>query len=130
MNEHPDQPNHPESDDAIEASSQEVPASGDAWTAGPSGVDAPSGDAYRVAADAFDPPTTDPDDHWAPPQAEHAIDPTEEPREPATAVVPASAAASNGAPRRGRQFLAGIALGALGGGVVGGGGAEIGRAHV
>ena len=90
MNEHPDQPNHPESDDAIEASSQEVPASGDAWTAGPSGVDAPSGDAYRVAADAFDPPTTDPDDHWAPPQAEHAVDPTEEPREPVTAVVPAS----------------------------------------
>lgn len=130
VNDFTDEPtDHEESTDAIDASSHEVDAptsevpSADAWTAGPSGVEPPADDAYRVAADAFE-ATGGPADHWGPPRAEHAVGP-DAAETPATAIVPAPVATTSGpatAPNgRGRQFIAGIAVGALVGGLVGGG---------
>ncbi|MFM7617525.1 MAG: trypsin-like peptidase domain-containing protein [Actinomycetes bacterium] len=129
VNDFTDDPtDHEQPIDAIDASSHEVdePAAevpgADAWTAGPAGVEPPADDAYRVAADAFDPPT-EPVDHWGPPRPDHAVGghPADA---PATAVVPLAPGATSGsapAAGRGRQFIAGIAIGALVGGLVGGG---------
>ena len=128
MNDFTDEPTDHSADDAIEASSHDVtPPAADptAWTVGSTGVEPPvdptADDTYRVEADAFeasDPPA----DHWAPPAATSAIGASEPADDVPTAIVattpPPSAPA---APRRSRQFVAGIALGAVVGGLVGGG---------
>jgi S1-C subfamily serine protease len=133
VNDFTDEPTDHGTDDAIDAPSHDVtppPAEASAWTAGPTGVEPPTDptgdDTYRVAADAFDAPDA-PADHWGPPEAEHAVGAGD----PVTAMVPTTpppngpsmppVAATAGAPRRGRQFIAGIALGAVVGGLVGGG---------
>lgn len=136
MNDFTDEPTEPTADDAIDASSHEVtpPAQeAGAWTAGPTGVEPPAdpagADTYRVAADAFDAPDGSAD-HWGPPEAAHAVGASDPAGEPVHAMVPTTppaaapappAAGPIGAPRRGRQFIAGIALGAVVGGLVGGG---------
>jgi S1-C subfamily serine protease len=130
VNDFTDEPtDHEQSTGAIDASSHEVDAptaevpSTEAWTVGPAGVEPPTDGAFRVPADAFDAPGGSAD-HWGPPRAEHAVG-TDASDAPVTAVVPtpvvtaaAPSAPANGRPR---QFIAGIALGALVGGLVGGG---------